>query len=222
LAAERGTSKSRGSAARPGRQAPGVLTTTVPTVLEQHGCRTSEQRAVAGARRCPFYVSPSVFLTSRCGVQVQVQVPSPLNSHYAECLEEGVEDWKTGSLQGEDDSCNCRHRTTREQMIPKSKQSNITSVSMSRIGLSLQPTPRLCRAVSKDFWKQRIAQAQSASAPRSRLDPIPNPSANLRVSVNFEDSSASLVGCFDLIGLVQGLIDRPELSHYPWLHGYYK
>jgi hypothetical protein len=46
-------------AARPGRQAPGVLTTTVPTVLEQHGCRTS---AVAGARRCPFYVSPSVFL----------------------------------------------------------------------------------------------------------------------------------------------------------------
>jgi hypothetical protein len=47
-------------------------------------------------------------------------------------------------------------RTTREQMIPQSKQSNITSVSMSRIGLSLQPTPRLCRAVGKDFWKHQI------------------------------------------------------------------
>jgi hypothetical protein len=120
------------------------------------------------------------FSTSRCGVQVQVQVPSPLNSHYAECLEEGVEDWKTGSLEVCKEKMilatgNCRHKD--HQGADDSKiqtiKSNITSVSMSRIGLSLQPTPRLCRAVSEDFWKQRIAQAQSASAPRSRLDPIP-------------------------------------------------
>jgi hypothetical protein len=82
-----------------------------------------------------------------------------------------LEDWKSGSPEGEDDSCNCRQKD--HQRADDSKQSNITSESMSCFSLSLQPPLRLCRAVSKDFWKQRIAQAQSASAPRSRFDPIP-------------------------------------------------
>jgi hypothetical protein len=50
-----------------------------------------------------------------------------------------LEDWKSGSLEGEDDSCNCRQKD--HQRADDSKQSNITSVSMSCFSLSLQPTP---------------------------------------------------------------------------------
>jgi hypothetical protein len=100
-----------------------------------------------------------------------VQVPFPLNSRYAVRLEEGLEDWKTEVWKEKTIRVTADKRTTREQMIPNSQISPLYQYPASHPAFN--PPLRLCRAVSKDFWKQRIAQAQSASAPRSRFDPIP-------------------------------------------------
>ncbi|KAH8782617.1 hypothetical protein BGZ57DRAFT_852821 [Hyaloscypha finlandica] len=110
-------------------------------------------------------------------------------------------------------------RTTREQMIPKSKQSNITHFCIN-VPHRTQPSTHPLPVPSS---QQGLLEAKNCSSPVSLRPQItlgfhPYYSlANLRISVDFEDSSASLVGCFDLIGLAQGLTDSPELSHYPWL-----
>jgi len=94
---------------------------------------SSEQRAVAGARRCPFYASPSVFLYKqmRCAGASASAIPFEFSLRRmfgGRCRR--LEDWKSGSLQGEDDSCNCRHKD--HQGADDSKiqtiKSNITSV----------------------------------------------------------------------------------------------
>jgi hypothetical protein len=156
-----------------------------------------------------------------------------------------LEDWKTGSLEvwksgslevwksGSLEVCKEKMilatadtRTTREQMIPKSKQSNQISLRYCinvphRTQPSTHPSP--VPSSQRGLLEAKNCSSPVSLRPQITLGSHPHYSpANLRVSVNFEDSSASLVGCFDLIGLVQGLTDRPELSHYPWLHGYYK
>ena len=103
-------------------------------------------------------------------------------------------------------------RTTREQMIPKSKQSNITHFCIN-VPHRTQPSTHPLPVPSS---QQGLLEAKNCSSPVSLRPQItlgfhPYYSlANLRISVDFEDSSASLVGCFDLIGLAQGLTDSPE------------
>jgi hypothetical protein len=182
LAAERGTSKSRGSTARPGRWAPGVLTTTVQiTILEQDGCRTKERRAVAVARQCPFYVS-LCFSASRCGVQV----PFPLNSHYAERLEEGLEDWKTGSLEVRKEKTirvTADKRTTREQMIPNSQTSPLNQCPASHSAFN---HPFVCAEQSARTSGSKESLKRSQPPPPDHAL-IPSPFASkFRISVDFE------------------------------------